>query len=61
VDAEEECYQGEAMFGAAVGHCDEWVGLVGGEDAGEEVKVFIFVFKDMVVELHSVDGSRVFF
>jgi len=34
---------------------------VGGEDAGEEVKAFIFVYKDMVVELHSVDGSRVFF
>jgi hypothetical protein len=48
-DAEEESQQGEAMFHAAVGHCNERVSCVGGEDAGEEVKVFVFVFEDMVV------------
>ena len=37
------------MFGAAAGHCNEWVGRVGGEDAGEEVEVFVFMFKYMVV------------
>ena len=41
------------MFGAVVGHCNERIGHVGGEDAGEEVKVLVFVFKYMVVELCS--------
>ena len=49
------------MFGAVVGHCNERIGHVGGEDAGEEVKVLVFVFKYMVVELCSDDGSRVLF
>ena len=50
------------MFDAAAGHsCNEWVGRVGGEDAGEEVKVFMFVLKDMVEKLHSDDGCRLFF
>ena len=49
------------MFGAAEGHCNEWVGRVGGEDAKVEVEVVVFLFKDMVVELRSDDGSRVFF
>jgi len=39
-DAEEESQRGEAMFHAAVGHCNERVSCVGGEDAGEEVEVF---------------------
>ena len=38
-DAEEESQQGEAMFHAAAGHCNE---------AGEEVKVFVFVFEDKI-------------
>jgi hypothetical protein len=44
-DAGEESQRGEAMFHAAVGHCND----VGGEDAREEVKVFVFVFEDMIV------------
>jgi len=31
-----------------------------GEDAGEEVNVSFFMFKDMVLELHSDNGSIVF-
>ena len=48
-DAEEERKRGEAMFGAAAGHCSERVWRVGGEDAGKEVKVFVFGFEDMVI------------
>jgi hypothetical protein len=44
------------MFDTAAGHCNEWVGCVGGENAWKEVKVFIFVLKDMVVKLHSNNG-----
>jgi hypothetical protein len=47
------------MFDTAAGHiANEWVGRVGGENAWEEV---IFVFKDMVVKLHSNDSCRMFF
>ncbi len=49
------------VFDATVGHCNEWVGRVWGENAGEEVKMFVFVFKDMVVELRSDDVCRMFF
>ncbi len=50
------------MFDAgAEGYCNEWVGHVRGENAGEEVKMFVFVFKDMVVKLHSDDVCRMFF
>ncbi len=49
------------MFDAAAGHCNEWVGRVWGENAGEEVKMFAFVFKDMVVKLRSDDVCRMFF
>ena len=49
------------MFDAATGHCNEWVGHVWGENAGEEVKMSVFVFKDMVVKLHSDDVCRMFF
>jgi hypothetical protein len=34
---------------------------VGGEDAGEEVEVFVFMFEDMVVYLRSDNASRMFF
>jgi hypothetical protein len=34
---------------------------VGGENAWKEVKVVIFVFKDIVIKLHSNDGCRMFF
>ena len=61
VDAEEEHERGEAMFDAAAGHCNEYVGRVGGEIAGEEVKVFVFMSKDMAVKLCSDDGCRMFF
>jgi hypothetical protein len=49
------------VFDAAAGHCNEWVGRVCGKDDWEEVKVFIFTFKDMVVELRSDDGRTLFF
>ncbi len=32
-----------------------------GENAGEEVKMFVFVFKDIVVKLRSDDVCRMFF
>ncbi len=32
-----------------------------GQNAGEEVKMFVFVFKDMVVKLRSDDVCRMFF
>jgi len=48
-DAEEESHRGEAIFDAAAGHCNERVWCVGGEDAGEEVEVFVLMFKDVVV------------
>ncbi len=49
------------MFDTAAGHCKEWVVRVGGENAWKEVKVVIFMFKDMVVKLRSNDGCRMFF
>jgi hypothetical protein len=49
------------MFDTAAGHCNEWVGRVGGENAWKEVKVVIFLFKDMVVKLCSNEGCRMFF
>ena len=48
------------MFGAAAGHCNAWVGRAKGEDAGEDVNVSFFMFKDMVLELHSDNGIIVF-
>ena len=48
-DAEEESHWGEAIFDAAAGHCNERVGCGGGEDAGEEVEVFVLMFEDVVV------------
>ncbi len=48
------------MLDTAVGHCNEWVGHVGGENAWKEVKVVIFMLKDIVVKFHSNDGCRVF-
>ena len=48
MDAKEDRYRGEAVFDAAAGHCNEWVGHVWGENAGEEANIFLFVFKDMV-------------
>ena len=45
----------------AVGHCNEWVGYVWGENAGEEVKMFVFVFKDMVGKLCSDNVCRMLF
>ncbi len=44
------------MFVKAAGHCNEWVGRV-----GKEVKVVIFMFKDIVVKLRSNDGCTIFF
>jgi hypothetical protein len=52
---------GEAMLDTAAGHCNEWVGHVGGENTWKEMKVVIFMFKDMVVKLCSNDGCRMFF
>jgi hypothetical protein len=49
------------MFDTAAGYCNEWVGHVGGMNAWKEMKVVIFVFKDMVVTLCSNDGCRMFF
>jgi hypothetical protein len=48
-DAEEESQRVETIFDAAARHCNERVQCVGGEDAGEEVEVFVFMFEDMVV------------
>jgi hypothetical protein len=39
----------------------EWVGRVGGENTWKEVKVVIFMFKDMVVKLRSNNGGIMFF
>jgi len=47
-DAEGESHRGEVIFDAAAGHCNERV-CVGGEDAGEEVEVFVLIFEDVVV------------
>jgi hypothetical protein len=33
LDAEEEHKRVESMFDTAAGHCNEWVGHVGGENA----------------------------
>ncbi len=60
-DAEDECKRGKVMHDTAVGHCNELVGRVRGENAWKKVKVVIFMFKDMVLELCSNNGCRVFF
>jgi hypothetical protein len=49
------------MFDAAAGHCNESIRRVEGENAWKEVKVFVFVFKEMVVKICSNDGFRMFF
>ena len=51
VDAEKECYRGEAMFVATAGHCNDRVRHVGGKNVWKEVKVFVFMLKYMVVKL----------
>jgi hypothetical protein len=48
------------MFDTAVGQCNEWVGRMGGENAQKEMKVVIFLLKDMVVKLCSNNGCRIF-
>ena len=60
-DAEEESQRSETIFDAAARHCNERVWCVGGEDAGEELEVFMFMFEDMVVQLRSDDAGRMFF
>jgi hypothetical protein len=41
------------------GHYNEcWVRCGGGKNAWKKVKVFVFVFEDMVVKLYSDDGGR---
>ncbi len=49
------------MLDTAAGHCNECVGHVGGESTWKELKVVIYMFKDMVVKLCSNDGCRMFF